>query len=260
MPASSVTLNEIKRFYEDIKNETSNFKNIKAEMLMNNPRKILVLRLILGLSQNEFEKLLGKNNKNITKYESGKIKKMQRNTANRYVDKIIIELKKTRISKDILLENYNKFNEESKGWFKIQKKSRISEFARKGAISSIRSRTMSVQEQEIRKMLENNNINFKINHPLNENNGIVADFYLPKKNIVIECKRIFSITRRNHREKVRNLAYQGYKTRFYLPKLKLIAFLETKLQINERDKKELIGPFDFIVTNLEELFKTMTNF
>lgn len=58
---------------------------------MLNPQKLLILRLALGLSQNEFEKFVGSPSKNINKYELGKIKTMQFKTAENWLIKFRVE-------------------------------------------------------------------------------------------------------------------------------------------------------------------------
>ncbi len=240
MPAIKTTQKEILHLYEELLQITKNFKQIKPEVIMENPKRLLVLRLCLEQSQTQFEKCVGNIAKNLTKYECGKIRTMQYRTAERIVEKI-----KGRISvigeKD-LIKNFRKNKAESEGWFKANSDSvKVLAARRKGASRSMLLRRTE-QEKKIESILIKLGIKYSANHTLNPN--IIVDFYFPKRRIVLEVKKLTTKSRREIVEQTQKLAYQGYKIKYKFPRFKLWALIESETPISLRDREELQGPFD----------------
>jgi len=255
MPVLQATEQQIKTMYKNISKRTENFRNISPKILMESPRTILILRLSLGMSQNKFEEFLGSKNKNIAKYETGKIKKMQQMTAEKITSRIVEEIKKTTLKN--VLANYRKSKVESEGWFRINKDNLEGLKARrKGAIESLKKRT-TPQEQILSQELSKLQIKNISNYALAEN--IIVDNFIPEKNLVIECKEIKSISKRENREQIQKLAYQGYKTKFRFPDKKLWALVKTGTKLIEVERQELKGPFDYIFTDVSELINKLSN-
>jgi len=255
MPKLQVTEQEIKTMYEDVSKRTENFRNISPEILIKNPKNILILRLALSMSQNEFEEFLGSKNKNITKYETGKIKKMQQGTAEKIITIITEKIRKITLKK--ILENLKKSKKESEGWFRANADNLQGLKARrKGAIESLKTR-ITPQEQILSQELTKLQIKNISNYALAEN--IIVDNFIPEKNLIIECKEIKSTSKRENREQIQRLAYQGYKVKFRFPDKKLWALIKLGMKLTEVERQELQGPFDFIFTDVSELTNKLSN-
>ncbi len=247
MPESSIGLKTVEKLYKQLRQSTENFHELRPEILSTDPRKVLILRLMLKMSQNEFEKFLEWKSKNISKYESGKIRSMHLRTALKIVEKVgrIKPRSLTEINQEL-----GRMKKDSGGWFKTHSNSSsVISGRRKGAIGSLQKRR-TPQEKILEEMLKSKSIKFYVNYPLREN--IIVDFYLPEKEIVIECKDIISHSKRENKEQVQKLAYQGYKTRFNFPEKRLLALVKCSLNANEL-KEELKGPFDEFFDDTQKL-------
>ena len=108
MPPTSVSLQQIKRMYREVRDLTKSFAELRPELLEENASRILILRLALKMSQNEFEKFIEAESKNISKYERGKIAKMKKETAEKYTQKIKTALNKNKITEEAVILAYRK--------------------------------------------------------------------------------------------------------------------------------------------------------
>lgn len=73
---------------------------------------------------------------------------------------------------------------------------------------------------------------------------------------------LHTTNRREQTERIRELAYKGYKIKFSNSRIKLIAFIEAQLPLQHSDHEELKGPYDYVCTKLNELediFQSYTN-
>ncbi|MBI2972105.1 MAG: hypothetical protein HYY37_06820 [Candidatus Aenigmarchaeota archaeon] len=253
MPPTSVSLHQIRKMFRDVKKLTKDFREIKPELIENDASKILILRLALQMSQNNFETFVGaENNKNISKYERGIIKKMKAKTAEKYIEKIKGKLKENVTEENVLLA-YKRMASESNGFFKAnQGTKKVLLAQRKGAINSLRLRSTE-QEMSVMAFLESNGLNPEINFPLDENKGIITDIFLRDHHIAIECKDIKTKSYKEHKNNIRLLAYQGYRIKFNFKTLKLAAFVKSNFAVSQRDLEELKGPYDFVFTDVGEL-------
>ena len=255
MPPTSVSLQHIKKMFRDVKEYTKNFKEIKPELLEQNASRILILRLALGMSQNEFEKFLGAESKNTSKYERGKITKMKRETAEKYTKKIKTALYKNKITREKVILAYKKMSSESNGFLRAnQGTKKVLLAQRKGAINSLRKRSTE-QEKSLTTLLESKGFKTEFNFPLSEEKGIITDIFLKDQFVAIECKDIISKNYRQFKEQIRLLAYQGYRIKFNFPKIRIGAFVKSNFLLSQRDMEELQGPYDFILTDVGELKK-----
>jgi very-short-patch-repair endonuclease/DNA-binding XRE family transcriptional regulator len=240
MPKMKITKTELLRLLKDIDLE------IDENDLSSNPKYLLVLRLNAGMSQNQFENFLGIS-KNSYKYETGKIKKMSLKTAKKFLACV-----NNRIDNERVVMNYNKFEAESKGWMKVNSDSKkASEGRQKGAIISLSKRSTN-QEKEVAKLLLKKGIPFKTNFVIN--NKCIVDFKVVKPKLIIECKKLITKNRREQSKKMRELAYQGYKAKFYDHDSQLIAIIETEMPLRPIDFEELIGPFDKVFDGVNKFF------
>ena len=253
MPPTSVTLQHTKKMFQEVRELTENFKKIKPELLENDASRVLILRLVLEMSQNEFENFLGVVNKNISKYERGKIKKMNKETSKKYIDKISPKLTNKNISETKIIQAYEKMRKESNGFLKAHQGTRKVLLAqRKGAINSLRKR-YTQQEKSLTELLEAKGFSPVINFPLSEEKGIITDIFLEKENTAIECKDIISKNHREFKEQIRLLAYQGYRIKFNFPDIKIVAVVKSNFKLSHRDMDELKGPYDHILADVGEL-------
>ncbi len=254
MPTTELTDREITRLFDEVARKTANFTNVQPEMLVDNSKYVLILRLAMNMSQNQFEKFLGSNSKNTSKYELGKIKNMQISTAERLVQKIRPYLKPA--TKRQVVERFGLSRAESNGWFKANmNSSAVLSAQRKGAAGSLRQRRTN-QESQIERYLSRKRQEFFINYPLKEN--IIVDVYLPKRKLAIECKEIISSSRRELKEQIKFLALQGFKIKYNFKGLTLWAFVKTNQRIKENDIQELQA-FDKILYNLDGLYRSFSS-
>lgn len=257
MPPTSVSLQQIKKMFVEIRDLTSDFQNIVPELLESDAKRILILRLALGMSQNEFEKFLGTESKNISKYERGKIKTMKKETAEKYIKKIKSKLQKKKVTENKIILAYKKMFSESNGFLRAnQGTKKVLLAQRKGAINSMRMRATE-QERALVDLLESKGLKSEINFPLSEEKGIITDVFLKEHLIAIECKDIISKNYREFKEQIRVLAYQGYRIKFNFPKIKLVAFVKSNFNLSFRDFEELKGPYDIVLTDVGELEKNI---
>lgn len=253
MPPTSVSLQQIKKMYREVRDLTKNFAEISPELLEENASRILILRLALKMSQNEFEKFIGAESKNTSKYERGKIKKMKKETAEKYIRKIRTALNKNKITEETVILAYKKMLSESNGFLKANQGTRKVLLAqRKGAINSLKNRATE-QEKSLTSILELRGLKPEINFPLSEEKGIITDIFLKEQFVAIECKDIISKNYRQFKEQIRLLAYQGYRIKFNFPKIKLVAYVKSNFNLSQRDLEELKGPYNFILTDVGEL-------
>ena len=156
-----------------------------------------------------------------------------------------------------ILENLKKSKKESEGWFRANIDNLQGLKARRrGAIESLKTR-ITPQEQILSQELTKLQIKNISNYALAEN--IIVDNFIPDKNLVIECKEIKSTSKRENREQIQKLAYQGYKVKFRFPDKKLWALIKPGTKLNEVERQELHGPFDFIFTDVSELTNKLSN-
>ena len=253
MPEPIVTEEELKRLYREVKEKTKNFKEIRPEILVRKPQSILIFRLALGMSQNRLEEFLGTINKNITKYETGKIKTMQWRTAEKITKKLREVVRPVLLSK--VLKQFHKSIQESQGWFRVHKDSITALRARrKGAIKSLKKRR-TPQEKLLEQELIKRGIKALVNYPLSDT--LIVDFYLPEKDIIIECKEIKSRSKRENKEQLHKIAYQGLRIRFKFPNKKIWALVKLGIKLSESELVEFKEPFDKFFFKMEDLLNAL---
>lgn len=251
MPVTRNTSDEVKRLYLEYKRMSSDFHNLHSSILAENPKILVLFRTMLGLSQPKFAELMKIDDANLSKYESGKIKKMQFKTAEKYTAVFAKHLKGSPSLK-ATLKNFERFKRESQGWFAANTAKAEALAARRLGAANLLVKKLTEQESKVSKLLAEAGISFKANYYFDEKLGIVVDFWLPSKNIVIECKHLTSENRREIRDQIGKLALQGYKIKFN-HKVKLLALVEIPRQLWPRELQELKGPFDIVFTEPRKL-------
>jgi DNA-binding transcriptional regulator YiaG len=113
-PKTACDLREMneKQFVElfnHLKARTRNFKELSPDLILENSRYLLVLRLCLSLSQKEFGRRLGVTKDWVRHTEAGRNKILHLKPANRYVDKINSLLNQTQITLERTLENWKRY-------------------------------------------------------------------------------------------------------------------------------------------------------
>jgi len=92
-----------------LKTRTHGFKEFSPDLILENNRYLLVLRLCLGLSQKEFGRQLGVTKDWVRHTEAGRNKILHFKPANRYVDKINSLLNQAQIGLERALENWRRY-------------------------------------------------------------------------------------------------------------------------------------------------------
>lgn len=257
MPPTSVSLHRLQELYQNLCTVTENFQQLHEGILTENAQRLLILRLAAKLSQNEFEKAVGQESKNTSKYERGLIKRMRYETAKKYIGVLAPRIKNPSLNS--IVSEFTRMQKESSGFFKAHEGSQeVLDAQRKGALTLLKGKSTR-QEAELRNLLRKIGIVAKINHPLNEKRGIVTDIFLEELNTVIECKDIISKNHREYKRQLQVLAYQGYRIKFYFPNITLIALINSPFKISKRDYQELQGPFDNVFNDVGRLIKSLSS-
>ena len=173
MPKTLITRNTLEKLFGETAKVTEDFKRIDPGILVDNPKRLLIFRLALQMSQNTFEEFLGSVSKNSSKYELGKIGRMQYATAENMVKKLKPTLKPVTLQE--IIDQFERSKAESNGWFSANKGSNAVLAAnRKGAAASLKLRRTS-QEKALELFFSENSFNFKMNYPLRDN--IIVDVF-----------------------------------------------------------------------------------
>lgn len=257
MPSLRISEEEFTRLFNEISELTTNFSEFPPEVLTGKPSRILVLRVMLGLSQERFEAMLGRNRGNITKYETGIITTMRPKTASSII-KAILKQMRAKPTLDNALNNLKLFKAESDGWFQAHKgEPHAINFARKGAISLLASQS-TLQEREVVEALGAKGIVAKTNFPLDGSNTITGDVYIGgTTESLIQCRRIRSLNRDTHRRAVEDLAYQGFRVRKYLPNARILAYVESDIPLSNTEVFLLNESYDSVIGGMEPLLSLL---
>lgn len=238
MPKSHLDEKSLLTLYEEFSKE----KNL-VDAVMRKPEYVTIIRLSNGQSQTSYENSIGMT-KNIYKYETGKIKPSEKTAR-----KFLLGFKGISSWEEIL-ERFVKFSSESRGWFAANSSSQKAARARKkGAQSYMKIREPTTQENEISAIIASLNLEFEKDFKLG---GVFVDFYIPKLELVVECKRLTTRNRREQMKKVKEAALQGYKVKFNEKNVKLAIVLESPLGLSATERHELCGPYDFACESMRQ--------
>ncbi len=245
MPKMKISERKFIELFKYAKKLTINFTRITPEIIMKNPKILLIFRLSFGMSQTQFEKICGNLNKNLTKYEVGRIKSMNYNTAFRISNRIEKNLK--HMDLEGIKTFFKKYKSESCGWFRGNTNSKKALDARRRGASKSMELRRTYQERKIEILLNKLKIKHFVNYTLAPDT--IVDFYLPERKIVIEAKKLTSQSWREITEQVQKLAYQGYKVKYKFKNFKIWAVIESDKPLFLKHKEELNIPFDEVFEN-----------
>ncbi|MBS3141019.1 hypothetical protein J4405_02640 [Candidatus Woesearchaeota archaeon] len=175
---SKLTEENLKDYFDLIKRETNNFTEISSELFIKIPQSILIFRIILGLSYRKFNQVSNISEKQIRNYEhlTNNIKPTLAKKISNIVTSLLIN---KNIEFQQFLENYRIL----KGFYGC----RDLNFLVNQGLNRLAMIKPTKYEEEIAKLLENQNIKFERYKILN---GVKSrfniDFYVPDKNIAIE--------------------------------------------------------------------------
>jgi transcriptional regulator with XRE-family HTH domain len=253
-----ITVKTLSGLYKEVVVATNNFKQFNIEVLMDNPRRLVIFRLLMNLDQRSLASLLNKSQGTIWSIENGYIKNISAQNSL----KILKNVRKIKTFPDEkeLLGRLSGIK--SRGRFYGEYAKEMSTRAAKD--KSIRGAVMSVptsQEDIIRKELINQNINFKFHGIIEAHRKFVVDFVFPSEKdpkLILEVKNLPS----DYRKRILaiDLAYRALKIRQSYPNTKLIAVVDGKLQNDALDI--LNNEYDRVIqnTSLEETLKIIKSF
>lgn len=259
MPETKRDVKRIISLYKECQRNTKNFTNLRPEILMEDPEKLLLFRLMLNMSQPEFGELISIDDANIPKYELGNIKHMQYKTAKRFIDRIVEKF--TKVPLNEVVRRFEKFRKNSQGWFKAHEdENYLLKIRRLSAANALKSRP-TVQEKKLSVILNEHGIRHNLNHLFDEERGIIVDFFIEsKKPVVIECKYVTSERRSMLKEQAKRLACQAYKIKYHHKNVRVLALIESKLKLGLNNYQELQGPFDKVFEKKKDLLSYLTSY
>jgi transcriptional regulator with XRE-family HTH domain len=257
MPRLAISDEQFESLFVEMRELTENFARFEPRMLAEKPARILVLRILLGYSQEKFEERLGKNRGNTTKYERGMITRMRLSTASEIIN-FFLNHKLVHPTLQGFLNNLRTLRAESKGWFQAHTgESQATTAARRGAISLL-SKLSTDQELMVSGALRSKGVVVQTNHVLDPNNAITADVFVDGVlQTVIQCRQIKSRNRDTHRRAIEDLAYQGFRVRKYLPNARIVAFLESDIPLTNSETFLLNESYDAVVGGTEPLLSLL---
>ncbi len=215
MPPNKVGLSEIKTMYSRIKDKI----DIK-QILQQDPRNLLLIRLGMGYSLMRFQDIVGTSYANISEIERGKRKSITPPLLNKIINSV-----DHLPSIDKIMENYKKITELSKG-------------GQTQAVKRAEKADLTPEEKLIQDRLKKNKIEFQLHKTFITDIGPVnVDFYLPIHKVIIE------VTRSERRQKLESMSYRALKLKNRLKDVTLICVIPDKLTKN---LKKRLDDFDYV--------------
>lgn len=269
----------LEKTYRELEGLTQHFKKMRPDLLQQDPRRILVFRLLLGLRQEEAKKIFSPS---ICDYEYGRYKKMKPGKASKVMEKIAQEFvaKNVRPSSNLLRQNFKRFNglrEEilKKGMNALssQMKAEVKIKIRKSIIRSIESGKYDIQkalatraarereteqEQTIRYTLEKTKMKFQQHVYIGNVN---VDFAIPNAENPTAAIMATVIGTRKYSFKcllIERLALRMFRLKKRLPKLKTVAVIETEY-LTPSQRKLLEECCDTILLNMPFQVSSLRN-
>lgn len=257
---------EIIKLFNELRIKTNNFKNIEPEIFLENPRRILIIRLIFGMSLKEFAKFSNMSFQALSNWELNK-RIPAKWKISQVLSKITPKIEKlNNIKISETLKNFKKFKEISEGLFKdpniakLVNKNKPWDVKQEYSIKGNKSQKRTYEENEIYRMLSNSKINFYDQYPIidagfTKAGSILVDFLVISngKKIIIETCRL------NGKKRIvysLRQALKSYRIKKFYPEIKTVCAIKT----NENEDKSvyiLKEAFDFVIIND---FSTIPNF
>jgi len=258
MSMTKTSEKEIVKLFNELKEKTNNFKNIKPEVFLENPKRILIIRLIFNMGQKEFAKFSNISFQALCNWELNKRRPAKWKILN-VLNRVEPEIKKfNNIAIEEILKNFRKFKEMSEGLFKnpeiakLVNQNKSWDIKQKYSIRANKSKRRTYEENEISTILSSANIIFLEQFPIidagfTKAGSILVDFIIISNNmkIVIETCRL------NGKKRMDNSSRQALKSfrikKFY-PEIKTICAVKTN-ESEHRAIHILKETFDLVIIN-----------
>ena len=195
----------IKRKFRSLAKQTSNFSEVRAEILANDPSAIRIFRLAMGLGLERMAERLGKTVATISQYERGRIFSIPVSEAERMC-RIVEENVPAKVSYEDFVLNLRAFMEKSTGGM-------VKGFPRAEKAKS------TAQENALRSLLEGRGLVFEEHKTINTKIGPFNFDFLVEKNTVIEC------TQSKNKTKAESLGFRILKLKEAHPEWNVIVVI-----------------------------------
>jgi len=264
---------EFNELFNYILKNTNNFKKFDSDLLENNPRSILILRLMLNLGQKGFCGLTNLSKGYLYLMESGKLKKINKSYSKKIIPVLknkIKELDLKCINSNLLYERYILFQDYSKLDRKRSQEIRSRVLPENNVQKGLNARNKCFPENEFEAMimgiLSKNKIEFELHSIIRaQNKKVVVDFAIPSSKdprIIIEVKQSRSKNIKRQYDLLHGYAIVlDHKIRHIKlkhPKIKSVVVLSSKYKPIKKLSPFIIAEFldadkIFIDSNLNEI-------
>lgn len=272
----NVNEEQLHALYKETRVASNGFKEFTPNVLMENSQRVLVFRLILGLSVDKFSEACGRTRGSINNLERTP-KFIDNKTASRYME-IVRSKMESNSSIDTSYKHvksvHESFIRRAINGVKVLSVAELSKFGKKGAKASVKSRKnlkenyykasrigiesqpLTSQEEKVANLLGAAGIEFKPHHFISKEN---VDFFIPDKNVCIGCVRVRN--RENLTRHSRRLMYQAYRLKFRSRNIRFVAIIgdvketlsKQRLPIGAKENLDEICDKWFVDENLEKL-------
>ena len=261
---------EISKLYDEVKDETENFKKFDLDFFIKNPKRLIILRLILNLNLREFSKVVGCSFSYVSEWENGN-KRPSSKTLESILNKLRKEIisKKLKNSRNDVIENFLYFKKMAEGtfsnlesfayvkrnWYKRMNQSKL----QLNSIIGIKNIKRTSEEKEIAKILKKNKIKFEEQSAVldigNKAGIIISDFLINmnKCQFIIETsnfriKKIDFKAKRIVKSRARLLSYKAFRINLY--KSQTCKIVAIKMNYNYETMINILREaFDYVVVN-----------
>ena len=243
--------------YDEVLTETKNFNDFTPNVILENPKRIVIFRLISNMDQRSFGDVLGISQGTIYAIENG----LRKTVKMKVIKGVFESIKDMKIpGKEKLLKRYNEIY--IRGKFH-------GEYARKMSLLANKNRSIkgavlkppTNQENEFIKRLQETNVNFKFHGIVKTSREFVVDFIFPSEidpKLILEVKDLNNNFRK--RQSAIQLAYESLKIKQKYPEIRLLAAINGKWEFDAINiiKEE----YDYVLLNkpVDEVIKLVRNF
>jgi len=266
--------------FAEIRFLSSNFKNFDSNIFTKRipesshfpAQRLIIFRLGLGLTQAQFATFLGTSSSAVHLYEAGWICRMQPETAEKFVKRIMSShFNQLKLDLDTLLEKLSQFNATASGlnnkhlliagrktWFTSEKGKEMAkripwEAKRRGGTTTAQLQKPTTQESEIIKAFLMEDLPFEF-HPLvkGAHRNFVADFAIPDaKNprIVIEARKFRSKNPTVIFQSIKEMALRAFRIKKTNPNIVTVGIIETVNLFHGEPLEILQEAFDVSMIN-----------
>ncbi len=247
----------LESLYDEVLTETKNFNDLIPDVILENPKRLVIFRLIKNMDQRSFGNMLGISQGTIYAIEND----LRKTVKMKVIEGIFESLRGVKIpDKKTLLNRYDEIS--LRGKFH-------GEYARKMSLLANKNRSIkgavlkppTDQEGEFIRRLQETNMDFKFHGIVKTSREFVVDFIFPSEinpRLILEVKDLKHNFRK--RQSAIQLAYESLKIRQKYPEIKLLAAINGKW---ENDAINIIKEeYDYVLLNkpVEEVIELIRNF